>query len=659
MKGKNESKTKKLLINIALVSLAISIAEGFVYYADYNNIFFRMLMILQNSINAFAFKPGIAIKDVMESLDGNSTTFERILGYAYCLSIFAAYYCTLATVYKLLERALRFMFFFKNGRNRQHILIFGYNADVKILLEKGLDGMKTGKKKPVVHVICSEEIDPEDRYQYLKTGYIFHPFDCFTAPEDELQRILKQAHVDRASNVILLDESSVRNFSLLQIFYRSSREMKSRIGKRAKGAPEEQLKVFCRCEDEGVRRMIADLYDRYLEEGEVFDLELISLADMQVRQMFRGHSLHSYYEQKDIPLKDWNTELLIIGFGQVGQQAMLQAMNLGVVSSSNRIRVDVVDFKVGEKAEIFANSFSLDTFDMNETHYHLKDSVADGQMDIFFHSTDVRHKEFRRFLDGMEHTPTYVVVAIDNMDVATHCVMELKQYLADRGESGIPIILRMDGDRRLADYISENQDRAMFRDVCIMEDRNRFLSLAFILDEDTDGLAKDFNYKYSTFRFTEDGGAAEEQPLSKQEAWRQLKLFKRDSSRGLANHEKIKALIYDRLCGAALREKLEEILGTNGTLFLYHGDAWSYNGTEQEFLEKLEQEEFAFEIAKLEHRRWCYFMASKGWRAGKDGKKNEDRLINPCMVTLDKLMEQQPYMVKYDLMPLLAEYVRK
>ena len=105
-------------------------------------------------------------------------------------------------------------------------------------------------------------------------------------------------------------------------------------------------------------------------------------------------------------------------------------------------------------------------------------------------------------------------------------------------------------------------------------------------------------------------------------------------------------------------EKLEGILGANGTLFLYHDGAWSYNGTEQEFLEKLEQEEFALELVKLEHRRWCFFMASKGWRAGRDGKKNEDRLINPCMVILDKLMEQQPYMVKYDLMPLLAEYVR-
>ena len=661
MGEKNKFRMRKFLVGIAALSLLISIVEGVIYYSTYENPFFKVLMILQNSINAFAFKPGIAIKDVREALEKTDSVWVHAVGYAYCISIFAAYYCTLAAVYKLLEQALRFVFIFKRNKGKEHILVFGYNEDVKILLENGIADIGTDGKKYVVHVINPEEIGAEERYKYLKKGYLFHQFDCFKAGAGDLKYLFKHAYVDKATQIILLDHSSTRNFSLLQMLYGfyAPNEAECRKQKLA-----DNVKVFCRCDDDGVRRMIADFYDRHTESGKIFDLELVNLAEMQVRKMYDTYSIHNYYTQKNVDIKNWSTNLLIIGFGEVGQQTLLQSFSLGIVSSENPITVNVLDFHIQEKAEIFANHFSLDSFEMDKDHFHLKDDVADGSMDIYFHNMDVRYKQFRRFLENQQNLPTYVVIAIDDLDVVTHCVLELKQFLADRGEENVPIVLRMDSDRRLADYISDNKDRVIFENVAILEDRKRFLSFAYILNENIDSMAKAFNLKYSLFRFTEDGDAMPDRTITEQEAWQHLKLFKRDSSRELAYHEKVKRLIYDHYEKNAeikLRDKLEELFGYDGVLLLHRNDAWSYNGSEEDFMQNLMADDLAYEIAKMEHRRWCYFMVSRGWRPDKTGRgqKSEEWLINPCLVTEEELIESKPYMVKYDLMPLLAEYVKE
>ena len=77
------------------------------------------------------------------------------------------------------------------------------------------------------------------------------------------------------------------------------------------------------------------------------------------------------------------------------------------------------------------------------------------------------------------------------------------------------------------------------------------------------------------------------------------------------------------------------------------------NGSEEELLEEMKKDGFAYELASLEHRRWCCYMASVGWRAG---ERSDKFRRNPCLVTQQKLMETRPEMCKYDLMSLMARY---
>ena len=86
----------------------------------------------------------------------------------------------------------------------------------------------------------------------------------------------------------------------------------------------------------------------------------------------------------------------------------------------------------------------------------------------------------------------------------------------------------------------------------------------------------------------------------------------------------------------------------------YTGSAWRMRGSEEELLEAMKKDSFAYGLASLEHRRWCCYMASIGWRYG--DRKNDRFRRNPCIVTQDKLMETRPEMCKYDLMSIMARY---
>ena len=60
-----------------------------------------------------------------------------------------------------------------------------------------------------------------------------------------------------------------------------------------------------------------------------------------------------------------------------------------------------------------------------------------------------------------------------------------------------------------------------------------------------------------------------------------------------------------------------------------------------------------YEMAKMEHRRWTYFMLSRGWSVG---EKGPGKRSNKCIIPQETLMKEDIEKCQYDLMYLLAEY---
>ncbi len=662
MREKIKFKTKKALWGLAVISACIATLEGILFYHGdkFGSLFFRILLVLQNSINAFAFKPSISIKDAISFMEASPTILNIIVSYLYGIAVFTAPYCTIAAVYKLLEHIFRFLLVTKAHKNDEHIVIFGYNEDVKVLLNNAIalqpkmsdkqKHIRFRKPKYCIHIVEPDGISPEENFKLTKKGYFVHQFDFRNASCDELDELLNQTSVGKARFILLMEDSSIQNFSLLQMFRLSgTEEEKVNVLKNAK--------IFCRCEDNGVERLIADYFDngQDKEQGAWYDLELFSFPEYQVRAMYADTPLYTYYDKSELPIASWDINLLIIGFGKIGQQALLQAMNNGVIHGENKIRIDVVDYNIKEKAGIFSNCFSDEMFEMCNDFFKMRSVVSDGSFEVHFHNLDVRYRQFHSLINEMAQQCNYVVLTLPDTTTAMHCALELEEAFAKYEKNNVPIIMRMDYDKRVAEYVTNNQKT--FGNVKIMKDRKKLLTLDDIVNERIDRKAKEYNFFYNSIKIGIQNGN-KVNPKSAEKLWNNLAIFRRDSNRAAANHENVKARFVEKILaeyGENKEEQICDLVGSKGKLLRYISEGWLL-GCEPEQLEQaFRDNRFGYEMVKMEHRRWNYFMLSRGWSLG---ERSDIKRTNPYIMPQEELMKKDIMICQYDLMYLLAEYKR-
>ncbi|MBQ9898218.1 MAG: hypothetical protein IJM44_02025 [Ruminococcus sp.] len=651
MKEKTRFRTSKLLLILAVLSLIIATTEGLIYY-QHEELFFKLLLVLQNGINAFAFKPTITLKDAIAFMHKDPTPLRTGVSYAYGVAVFTAPYCTFAFVYRTLEKLLRFVFNLKGRRKSENIVIFGYNSEVRSMIANYAASSAKGRN---INIITSEELTSEERFGLSRNGCRVHSFNVLKADEEELHYLLKKAGTDRADNIVIFGESSVSNFSVLQMFSLRSGDGGFVLKRGAK--------ITCRCEDDSINELIADYYKVGKNERYGYDLDIVSLPELQVGKMFSETPLHTVYLDTDKNLRDWDVKMLILGFGTIGQQTLLQALDLSVVHSSNSVVIDVYDKDITSKMEIFTNRLSFDTFVQDGSTIRLSKKAADGSLTINCHNLNVKFREFIETIktSNADRPYTYAVIAIDDVSTGVNCAMRLANVFSENGSTNTPIILRMDSDRRLAKYINKN-DRT-FSGVRLLEDKSRVLDLDLILSKDIDRVAKDFHCFYSGIMvLSRDEEAWKSEERTADELWTSTSLFKRESSKALAAHEYVKRVAVERLARelgiSDIDAKIDSLIGENGSLMKYDGRLWRLPGTEEELMQGLMQDSFAREIASLEHRRWCCFVASQGWKNGSE--RSDDKKVHTCLMPFSELAadERGRTTIKYDLMSLMARYLR-
>ena len=634
---KNKKRFGRIIFVLAVLSFLIAMAEGFFFYADYAEYpLFYMVLMLQNSITAFGFQAEISITDMLEVLNSNSSVIIKIVGYAYGAAVLVAPLCTISALYKAFEILLKWDVKRHWGKCKENILIFGYNENVRALLS---EIRKEHTKDRRIQVITSDKLEEADMMKLLEKGIILQEFDGLNATDEELEDCLERIDIRKADIVILLEDYSAKNFSLYYM-----------LQKRAK-QKNPNTKFYCSCEEDGIRKILEDFHDA----DTMADLEIFSTKEIQARKIYEKYPLHTYFQKKEVllPLCDWHTHLLILGFGKLGQQMLLKALNLGVVHSQNKITIDVVDFNIEEKRQIFENCFSLDYVQTAENEIRIHEKQADGELRIRFYQMDIRYKKFQYLLKEMaEESPfTYVAICMKDTEAGIHCMLETEQFLEQRQENHIPIGIRMDMDEHMAAYLSQNKDT--HGNVFVIESPQQVLTLDDMIQKQVNDQAKQYNRIYTALDFVCGNAAidkeAEKEIEDVESCWKKSKFFQRESSRELSSHSAIKEMIVKSYGNK--EELLDQYFGKDG-VWKRKGYTWTFDGTEEELLAFINQDAFLKEMAMAEHRRWCYTMAAKGWK-GTSGKKNETRKENPCMTNWDNLCAVKPWMCKYDLMPLL------
>ena len=657
MKKKTSRQTGKVIFYLAIGSFLITLMEGMLYYSTeaFPNPLFRWMMIVQNSIKAFGFSSNISISTVAGIMQESQDVVEIVVGYLYAIAMFMAPYCTVAYIYKVVEHLLRIKYWnwwFQGKKTR--CIIFGYNEEVKALLDQ------YDKKKYRIHLV-SADIDDEQSLDMLQEGIIVHKVDLLKNPNDAAY-FLKQMELKDTGNIVLFETSSARNFSLYKLFHNEN------LNSEIKMQPD--IKFYCRCEEAGIQSILEDYHDTNIEKCR--DIEIVSLPELRVRQMISNNRLHQYYMKNTYEKlsyderKNWHLHMLIVGFGKLGQQLVLQAMNQGVVSSENNIVIDVVDFNIEEKKSIFANNFNDEYVEIIENEIRIPSGKADGNLIIRFHKMDIRFHEFRKFLNTYgeaEHVFTFAAICLKNTDVSLHCLNQIQQYLYRNGKSdGVCVAVRMEYDKNMAQYLGGENNK--YKNVFVIEDAKSTISLDELLHDEVNKDAKRFNWIYDRCNLMTD--AKYEEVLSdkkeivkkdnEQEAWRKLPLVLRNSNRALAYHQEVKNLYMKG-------QKFDKYFGNDGIFLKDRGDVWTCKSADEVVKLQNDKEKYPLihELSKLEHRRWCYYMASCGWKQTDDptANKNIELKENPCLCTWDNLVKNKPDTCMYDMMPLILQYIKE
>ena len=102
----------------------------------------------------------------------------------------------------------------------------------------------------------------------------------------------------------------------------------------------------------------------------------------------------------------------------------------------------------------------------------------------------------------------------------------------------------------------------------------------------------------------------------------------------------------------------EKYFGESGSVLQYIDSKWTCSSLEDvtDHLEgNKDTEADIYEFVRMEHRRWCYFVASCGFDYAP--KKNLARKEHDCLCKWDDLVINKKYVCPYDLMPLLMKYM--
>ena len=636
----------KVVLVIAGLAFMLTVLEGFFYYGDLqcHNVF-RILMIIKNGIGGFSFDADISITDVMEKLGENPTLIEMMVGYAYAVAVVLAPLCTVAAFCRVFEALLGWRIRLSFHEDCENILICGYNEHVSKILEnnqkeqerhKGREGQNEWKKKRI-WVIAGEEPADYVRQRFLSGGVTFHTADCLTCSDAELKKLFRDVKLHKIQKIILFESSSEKNFSLYYMF-NSRAELLA-----------ENVKIYCSCENEGIHRILEDYYNQKFERK--LELETFSLNELQVRNLFEAESLHTYYRDSQKSPHDWKVHLLVLGFGGLGQQVLLQAMNLGVSSWKNDILIDVVDQEIKKKQDIFGSHFNGAYIKMDEKEFTIPQDKVDGNLRIRFHQADVCGRGFQEFLNtaGEQDPFTYIVICMQDTRASLHALFETERFLTKQNALGRTVIgIRMDADAQMARYLA-GRDPQKGSVYVIGGD----IDIDSICHRKYNAMAQEYHEVYRNIQIIAEpsGHVGTRYENTGTEGWQSLSFYKQDSNRALAYHDQVKR----EVIASYGEERLTRYFGNKDGALRREDNVWVFCGTEQELLEWINDDAFLRDMVMLEHRRWCLFMACKGW-GFKEGVKDEAVRESPCMVNWDILCRNQPDMCKYDLIPLLALY---
>lgn len=626
------NKYKDYLWYTALAVFIICVIEGIFFYHNVENPFLKVTLNIQNAIKAYKIDPDIKQAEALAYMQkSGGGVLSVIITYAYCLAVIVAPFCTIGALAVLIRKPASYIRGFFNQRNKKSVLVIGEGKYQFAFIDALTKDCR-------VTVVESSVLSEENKLKYINKGVKF----VQKYGDMSLENVFKLVNIRKFNDIFLCDENALENIEYLKALSSKSSQYNG-------GGDTSYQQIHLVCTDNSMAELIRQYYDNL--DTKSFDLNIVDVNKMAVNKMYKEHPV--YTANKD---DNYDVHIGIIGFGDFGQSALIQGLNVSVLSADSKICVDVFDKDIDSIIGGFMKNFSVDALDglryIKEDVYEGKSTGCyelkmpfntvpdkfgmDGEINIRFFSTDAGTLQFNKIFKkcNVQNPFTYLIVAMSDTRSMANTIIELKQLLYNKGDAciNIPVIVRVKENNDFANIYGEKN---LFT---INRDRDIY-AYDSITNQEITNEAKLFNHRYNLLysvisdykkdkntviddnfmleiekHLKEDALKVEKDMSELNKAWHKMSIFDRESSIAQSLHQDVKKwLVYDRKT-FSLKDDKEE-------------------------------------LEKIEHRRWNVFMITHGFKYEKSERKDLYAKTHPCISKWEVLKVEKPDTLEYDYTP--------
>ena len=409
---------------------------------------------------------------------------------------------------------------------------------------------------------------------------------------------LKKACIDKCKRIVLMEQDDVANIGVA-IKFSSLCCQKGKADK---------TELYIHLMDKSISAVFTSS-QAYYENSHRIDLHIFNNYENLAKMLFRSYQFYSgidiFAEEARKP------HLLIIGFGNAGEQVLLQAIMNGHLPNDTRVKTTILDRNARAKEEYFIGRYP-------QIYKHCKEIQRN------FKEMDVETNSFSNYIKNNLHDITQIVICFDDdkrsLSTALLILEHAKKEIKERD---IRIAVRIGKTVNIVSAVDNNND--VLQQVFCFGWMQQIATEDVVINESLDRMAKAAHENYKSQNPAEERG------------WNELTLFEKESNRAQVEHIGMK-------------------LHVLGLFAVAPGELKSDYGSEikKQELEILLDDKKEL-LARMEHERWNAFHYVNGWdtlttedlRKKYDGRlplddkervhKDEDYKKHVCIVNWDEL----------------------
>lgn len=618
-----KSKSKLMTLAIIYCVVVCGIANILYYGAKYGFNLIMFSLAIKNIISSFTLTTGLSLSELLSyGRDLLSTSnypdfiktewFFTFLINAYAISSAIAPLCT-ASALVLSARVFFRRLFAKKNVGSDKIVVFGYNEKVKNAI----------RKQENITIIAKKPIDSKEEYLLRRKNIHFHYFDVANEDEKATVQYLKKLEMENVQKILIMDDSDATNFSIYQ------RLVSSKIGFK------KDCIVKAECDSALIQQLFINSYQNY---------KSLPIVLFTSKSLTANTILNQYPVFKEI--KTDCPRILILGFGQTGQQICQRITNEGIMSAHSYVYIDVVDRTIDDDRTEFLSKLSGTIGQIDENCYLLTNPQTDGRLEIHFHEYNITSINFTDFLKKQKGYD-YCAVITGNSDSALEAIIRIDGIIKEKNWTAFPIVACNDRVDEVIRYV--NEDQSLYKNIHFVQKSG---SIDMIFNETNEQQVIKFYNHYDDINVLSSLEIElDEDEWLKVNDWSSMDFYAQGVIRKMYNHQAVKIEILKEKYGSNYIELLKQRFGENGTILKKHEGKFVYEKDLSEVIELLQQDELAREMAMLEHRRWCIAMTLDGYSVAENF--DEVKKTSPWLIQWQNLKEKYPEVCLYRLKPLL------